>query len=967
MKANRTVYSAKLLGRVLAGSLALAVPLVVQAQSEELEELELIQITGTYIPVSADAASIPITVITSQDLEVSAVTTNVLEVLRKAVPQFQGNQNIGANNANIASGSTGGGSQASLRNLTTLTLINGRRAAVSPITGTGGNQFVDLNIIPLAAVDQLQILLDGASATYGSDATSGVLNIITKRDFQGAQLSSFYEQSDNTGKWANRGINFVVGTSSGKTNITAAGGWSKQDPLFQYERDFSAFSYGTPTFGGVINIGANYFVLNPAYSAPPVAATKPTVAFPMATPPTAPDGKPYFGPVGSNAVYWGKLNAANQVVGFGAGELAFASTPEAKQVAFNLAQYVTILQRREAYGAIVSYDHEISDKTSLFGDFLFSKIDTFSQINAQPVGTNSSFNLTGAHVDNPFNATVRVRNRFVENPRQYLYETTFARAVLGLKGNLTPDISYETAVTYNKSELDFQNPGVIDSAKLLRAAGISPLATSPADRVINMFQRDIPSETVAAANFVGTSYNNFTSELNGWDGRILTKVFDLEAGPVQLALGAEYREERLAGTADLNSIPDETGAIGWTGATSVNPFSAGRDIWSGFAEARIPIFSPKQDIRAFYSLELGLAGRYEKYSDTDDPLVPKVTFRWLPVNDELAIRGSYSESFNAPTLYWLFGPSDVGFTPSVLLLPFGADPNDPNAYVGGQGQLRGRNNPELKPAESKAHTVGAVYSPRAVKGLSLEATYWRIKETDIVGVFSSQSILQDVEDNGPNSRFVKGSPNYIGQGYDVRVEGFGDSGNPITAPGQVANNIDSIYIDRPLVNISSQKASGIDFAVKYDFTTDNMGVFGVNSTFAYWIDYEFEDEPLAGRATTTGGTIPRWANYTVLTHRMGGWSSFLGLRYIPSVPAPEEITSGKTKAERYGAFDIGVSYDFTESSITSLHGLKVGFTVNNLTNEMPPYLPDTFPNANVDDGTYDPRGRTFILSASYRF
>jgi iron complex outermembrane receptor protein len=304
--------------------------------------LDKIVVTGSYIPVAADAIAIPVTVIGADEIAKTGITTNAMEVLRKAVPQFMGNANIGSENANIASGSTGGGSQASLRNLNTLTLINGRRAAASPITGTGGNQFVDLNIIPLSAIDSIEVLLDGASATYGSDATSGVINIKTKRDYNGAALSGYYEFSDQPGKWATFGGNFVTGASNGKTSITVAGGWSHQDPLYQFERGFASPQYGTPTFGGVINFGANYFVLNPAYSTPAVGAVKPTIAFStgsnsttnaLATVPVAPDGKPYFGAVGSNAYYWGKTSSAGAgVIGFGAGELAGATTPEAERL-----------------------------------------------------------------------------------------------------------------------------------------------------------------------------------------------------------------------------------------------------------------------------------------------------------------------------------------------------------------------------------------------------------------------------------------------------------------------------------------------------------------------------------------------------------------------------------------------------------------------------------------------------------
>lgn len=963
--------------KVLAATLAMA-PLTGLAQTtagegETPAKLPEIEVTGSYIPVAADSIAIPVAIVDTAAIERTGVLTNALEVLKKSVPQFTGNANIGANNANISSGSTGGGSQASLRNLTTLTLINGRRVAVSPITGQGGNQFVDLSLIPLAAIAQIEILLDGASATYGSDATSGVINIKTKRNYQGGEITGFYEWSDNDGNWENRGGNFVFGASNGKTSVVVAGGWSKQDPLFQFERSFSNPSYGTPTYGGVFNLGGNYFVLNPALSAPPVGATKPTIAFPMTSVPTAPGGAPYFGTVGSNAVYWGKTNASGAIIGFGGGELAFATSPEAEQVAFNLSQYVTLLQRREARGLLVSADHVLSDSMTFFSDVLISTTKTQSQINGQPLGTGVSASYAG----NPFNNSVTVRNRSLENPRVYKYDTNFVRVVGGIRGEINDRISYETAINLNQSDLAHKNPGVIDFAGFQAGTGISPADPTP---TINLFQRDVSPEAWAAGNFIGTAFNDFTSRLESWDGRLLIDAFELSSGFIKAAVGGEYTRERLTGTADINSIPDANGIIKWTGATSVNPFSADRDITSAWVEIFVPITSAEQDIKGFYKTEVTLSGRYEKYSDTDDPTVPKISFRWLPFNDEFAVRGSYGESFNAPTLYQLFGPSDVGFTPSVVLLPFGLDPDNADNYVGGQANLRGGSNPALSPAESKSYNLGVVWSPKSVKGLVVEATYWKVEEENIVGVISSQSILQDVEDNGPNSQYIRNlpngqpNPNYVGDrnnpvSYDVTLQGFGSLGTPVTAPGQVANNFDDVYVQRPLVNIATQEASGVDASVKYKYDWTDIGLFEASVVMTYWIDYVFGSEDLAGYATITGGTIPRWSTYTQIGYTRGNINAYFGHRFIPTTFGPDEaaVQADKTSAEHYSTYDFGVAYEFDDSLVPVLDGLRLSVSVQNLGNELPPTLPNTFTNSNADDGTYSPIGRSFTVAASYKF
>lgn len=939
------------------------------------QQLQPFLVTGSHLALAADRMAVPVTAITAEEITRTGVTTNAFEVIRNVFPQFQGNTNIGADNANINAGDTGGGSQASLRNLTTLTLINGRRVAVSPITGTGGNQFVDLNIIPLAAIDRIEVLLDGASATYGSDATSGVVNFKTRRDYQGGAVRGFYEWTDNHGHWANRGANFIAGSGNGRTHFTVAGGYSRQDPLFQFERSFSNPTYGSSSYGGVINVGTHYFVLNPALSEPPVGPTKPVVAFPLATAavPLAPGGRPYFGVTGSEAVYWGKVSAGN-LVGFGAGELGAATTAEAAKVAFNLSDYVTLLQRREAKGALVSFDHKFTEGLSFFGDLLIAKIDTFAQVNAQPIGALADFNVTENHPYNPFAATVRVRNRFLTNPRSYLYDTSFVRGVAGLRGRLGEQTTFESAMNLNHSQLAYQNPGVIDAIGLLAAAGIRPAATA-AGQALNLFQRDVPESEVRAGGFVGAAYKEFESKLNSWDGRIITRAANLPSGPLTLALGVELRRESLAGDADSKSIPNELGLIGWTGASSVNPFSARRRIESVFAEVLVPLTGSKYRRPGFYRTELSLAVRHERYSDTQDPTVPKLSLRWQPFGDDFALRSTYSESFNAPSLYRMFGPVDVGFSEEARLLPFAAA-DQPGNYVNGQSQSRIGSNPQLTPTTSRAYTVGLVYSPRGLKGLSFDVSYWNIEERDVVDYVSSRSVLQSVETLGPNSPYVRhlanGQPNpaYVGdlqspRSYDVRLEGF-STGRLITAPGQVANNLDSVYLTRPYVNISRQSASGIDFTLKYQWTSARWGRFDARSNFVYWEDYELAGEELAGRATIKAGTIPRWANYASVSWEQGALSGFVSSRYLPEIAAPDQV-GAKKFAEAYATFDLGLSYSFGQRPQAFFKGFRVQAMVKNVGNEKPVVLAKTFTNANADIGTYDPVGRRFLIVAGFDF
>src|SRR5258708_6214369 len=233
-------------------------------------KLEKFVVTGSYLPVAANSVAIPVITVDSKSIENSGNNTNVLEILRKTVPQFSGNGNLGSANSNVGSSSTNGGSQLALRNTATLVLINGRRVAYSPVSSSGGYQFVDVNMIPVAAIDRIEVLADGASAIYGSDAVAGVVNIIMKSSYQGFETGGRYGWTTNQGHQATRSMYLVGGVSNAKTSITISSEWMKEDPVFAYERPYSAQTFGTPSFAGSVNIGGNFYLLKPSITAPTV-------------------------------------------------------------------------------------------------------------------------------------------------------------------------------------------------------------------------------------------------------------------------------------------------------------------------------------------------------------------------------------------------------------------------------------------------------------------------------------------------------------------------------------------------------------------------------------------------------------------------------------------------------------------------------------------------------------------------
>ena len=868
--------------------------------------LDAYEVTGSYLPAAADAIATPVITVDSAALEQSATRSNILDSLRKTVPQFSGNGNLGTNNANIGGGATNGGSAVALRNAATLVLINGRRMAVSPVSGTGGANFVDVNLIPFAAIESIEVLPDGASAIYGTDAVSGVVNVLLRDHYDGFEVGGRYGFTDNEGRAEERSAYVLGGVGNEKTKIAVAAENATQDPIFNFQRPYSAETYGTGSFPGSVSIGANFYLLSPSLNAPnPISGGQPS------------------GVLVSSNVYSGPNSFGTQSQNF------------------NLSQFVTQSLKNERSSFVASGEHQFSDRLTFFADVLFSKTATYSQINGQPLVVAA---LAGS-INNPFDEDVVVRNRFLGNPRAYAVDTNATLLTAGFKGRFSEDWTWETAFTRSMNRQDYANPGVIDNAKLDAAI---------ASGLINLFAREQAPGAIAASGAVGTGTSSFESTLTGGDFRTVGHLADLPAGPLDIALGGEFREESLTGKADALSIPDALGNIGWNGGSSLSPFSARREISAGFAELRVPLL--KEKTLAHY-LEVSGAVRHENYSDTDDPTVPKITFRYLPFDDQFALRGTYSESFAAPTLFDLFGPSGVGYTDDIILDPIGPGLPDPDNPT--QTNRQDVGNPGLAPSTSQSYTFGFVFSPKAVRGLSFSADYFRIKQEGLVSRIEDSVVLQSVENLGPASPYAD----------RVRLKGFGAAGTPITAAGQISgNSADDIYLTTPLVNLASTDIQGVDIQTRYELDADGIGQFDFRNVVGIYLQYETVRSPGdapqddAGRSSILNGTLPRWQSFTSVDYTRGPIGAYLGYRFIPSL----KHNDGGDKLNSFYTLDGAVSYTLKGKWFAAKEA-KFTVGVDNITNQFGPLDPTSFGDSNVDTGTYGAMGRFYYVDLKFTF
>ncbi len=895
------------------------VPATTPTVTEQAVALEQFVVTGSLIPIAAGSPAIPVKVIGAPEIERTGISTDLADVLRRSQPSFYGANNLGSDVANTNSGDTNGGSGLALRNRSTLVLINGRRAAVSPVLATGGLPFVDISVIPLAAIERVEVLSDGASATYGSDAVSGVINIILKTNYQGAEVGGSYGFSTNKERWATRSFYAVAGATSGDTSVTFTTEWKRSDPLIQKERDYSTGLFRTPTFAGTLNIGLDFYYLNPNLSAPPLNL----------------DLTP--AQLVAQGIYQGPL------------------TQTGVSQFLDISLYPTLLAKAERRSFTTAIEHRLNPSTRLFADLIYSLNETESVLNAQPV----SGTVLAASPINPFDVNVTARNRFLTFPRIYANETTTLRGVFGIKGGFADGWNYEAAGNFNRTNHKFRNRNLIDGAKY------SELTLS---RVYNPFARTQSPGVIES--MLGTQVRDYFSTLKSFDLRVNGPIFQLPGGTVQLGVGAGFTWEELDFTNDRND--QQTG--GWLDATPRQPFNARMNTDGYFAEVRVPVFSEKNAIRGAHVLEVSLAARYDIYSTTSDPLVPKYSIRYLPFNDELAFRASYSESFVAPNLYELYGPLSVGRSPNINMARYDSNGN-PLGVLTGDRQYRSQtgSNTALRPSESRNWSAGVVWSPKAIKGFSISADWFNIDERDIVSSVPDLLIVSDVERNGPRSIFA----DRVRLATSVAGESHFTDGAPITAPGQITNRpSDDVWYTNQNVNVAGAWQDGMDLQFSYKHDTSGWGRVTTTVAGTYLRRYVFQALPIStpdgyqdgffarGSGTNRNGVFPRYRVNSRIDWSHKNWTAGIANTYIPSV---DDITSPtKFRVKKYHSFDVQVGHSFANWGNRRLRGLTASVGVNNVFNTFPPLIPSEG-NQSHDINTYDPIGRMIYVQAKYKF
>jgi iron complex outermembrane recepter protein len=863
-----------------------AVPAEAGAPPPSTAEVERVVVTGSNIPTAEETGPNPVDTYRPQDIEKLGIRSAT--DLQEFIPQQAG----GTVNLNIGNGGDGT-VQFNLRGLLpkeTLVLIDGKRVALPSLNLAGASSGVDINLIPFSMVDHVDILKDGASAVYGSDAISGVVNFFLIHKFRGLEIGGTYGNTDlgasnDMGEWE---AWIKAGTGDDKTDIVVvADFWERTGGIFSRDRDISSNAFFVPwggfdgrsgnfpgRVGGFRLLPSMFFgpdgvpvpgVNTPIPHSAPNAATSPFYKNPFVVNPNAYPGAPG---IHNSRVQFDQFGTQYQ----GGGNYFF----------FNFAAFTPALppgDRQVYYG---SFTRDLCDKyLTVFGDFKIARSFFDSSLAAVPFspdpfkipGTNVGFSPTGISVPivnawNPFtvaNATipnffpdgsslpvttgVRFRGINDTGPRSekftyydYLFDLGL-RGELGLIGDYFKTWSWEGGFRYARNEGTDLSVGEVSQPGLRDAL----LSTDPAtafDPFLNFTGHNTKAARAAVyVNLQNTGKYELPIGYLTFNG----DLFNLPAGPVSFAIGGEYDAPRFTRNRDpLNNTFQSIGSV------DGQSFKVNRDVWGIYEEVRVPFTSPTWNFPGFYSLEVDFAEREEWYSNNSNTVLvpfvpsahttynaqkPKVSVRWQPLDPKyvgaVTLRGSYTEAFHAPTLSELSPAGTQGF-------PIVADPF--STLTEPQVEERISGNPFLHPEVAYEWTYGIVYSPKWVKGLTLSADWWHIDMRDIVSPQGAQFIIESnppppppAVQNGPLVfRAPSGIPGVVG---------------PVT-----------LVLD-PSQNLSGAIFEGLDYEAIYilDSSMFGHGDFGrltttVNGT---WLSRaEFQANPNSKRFGIAGEFLP---------------------------------------------------------------------------------------------------------------
>jgi iron complex outermembrane receptor protein len=870
----RLLATAAPLGLMLAASPAMAqdkpadlAPAAADQATDTTQPSEDIVVTGTLFSTKLTTTASPVTVLTSENLARAGIT-NVSDAIRSVSADGAGSIGNG-----FSSGFSAGGSAVSLRNLgvsSTITLVDGLRSANFPLNDDGHNNYVDLNSIPMANVESIQILKDGASSLYGADAIGGVVNLVTRKTFKGfdATVDGGVSEKGEFGKYRGRVLAGFGDYSSQGFNVYVGGDYERSAMVTNDSIGFPFNTLDLSSIGGADNNRADDTLTTPTPNAVVTRTTQTDLNNPLAGS-VANATKP--------AIFNSLTPLANCPYGtFSENNATRVGTACAHDIQKEYAIFLPFQERYDVVGRASfrlgsniegyvagSYAHnrvEISRapvgvrQTQAFGGSPATSTSTPGIV--LPVYICSSGVNCSTAADRQLNPNNPYAAAFAANPNAgaarlyYLFGDIKSgskrinevyRVSAGLKGDIGDNWKWNIQSAYSRDNLDLTVYGNFNLNGLVKAINtgaynfVNPSLNSQAVR-----------DMVAPAINAKSDSTEFTV-----DAVVSGRLVALPGGDMQLAVGGQFRHEEL-NNRSLNPNLD------LPGVSTAQAFGK-RSVWAGFFELDAPVLE---------MLDINLSGRYDHYSTGIGRFSPKATVKFQPVKG-FALRGTYSEGFRAPT----FAESNprssysgfVGYTPNSDFVA--AHPGNAGytaAYSLGRGFV---GNPDIKPEISRSFTAGAIIDP--VPWLTFTADYYRVKKSNLIVtgplVGPAISAYYSVANQSFNSAAAAAAAGCakvaaVAPGYSCNVIDGADPSNLNSLPRL-------LVLNAPYVNSAYLISSGLEFSldaripisegIKFESRLD------VQETLQY--DLHPVNGPVQKYAGTvgpedlsSGGGTPRW-------------------------------------------------------------------------------------------------------------
>jgi outer membrane receptor protein involved in Fe transport len=954
-----------------------------------------IVVTGTRIASPNLQSVSPVQVVTSQDIAIGG-RVQTIDILNQ-LPQASFAVGVDFGPTSDALSNPGGSATVDLRGIgpqRTLVLVDGKRLGIGDPNTGNPNPAPDINQIPSALVDRVEVLTGGASATYGSDAVAGVVNFIMKKNFSGVQLDAEWGENQHDqhnsfmqglersfgvkvpgSKWDGYSGNYslLVGMNSadGKGNVTGYATYFSQDPIYQGARDYSACQLKADPLRCTGSVNSNQFYLsNDAATLLSVQGHN-FVPYPAtgATPPPLFNSNPYESLIHQDTRYTGGFMANYEVNDWIKPYLTF--------------QYMHDQTNTQvAPGGLFQGAGATAD-----GGFLVNCNNPLLSGQEQGVlGCTAGDIASGATRDIAFG-----RRNVEGGPRQFEYDHDNFRVVAGSKGQLWGPFTYDLYASYYDTKVFVSNAGFLSVARTQNAFLVGGTAASPVCQVgagsgcvpYNIFQEGgVTPAALSYLNEIGTSRGSTTEAvvegtITGNLAQYGVKSPWADEG-VGLAAGFQVRRDTLVYTPDQAELSNDMSGFGGA-AVSVNNALG---VSEGYGELRVPVIS---DRPLFHDLSLNAGYRYSAYSTGANARTFKGGGEWAPTED-FRFRGGFNRAVRAPSIIELYTPESVTNTSIVAEDPCALGAAHPaslaaclntGATAANYGKipqcpadqcavLQG-GNPDLQPETADTYTLGGVFTPHFIPGFQASIDYYHIDLTGIIGNIPLGVSLTNC---------LAGQQTYCKNVVRNPVTGI-LFGTTVGAGGYFVGND---------INVASEVVQGLDIQASYRlplsrFGKDDWG--SLNFSLNGSVDMGWQSQPLPGAKTYNckglfgpqcQGVFPEWRHTLRATwnapHNLQAsiaWRYIGGTEYEADTNQP--TIGGNTTPDPLAHTIPAVNYMDVALAWQVRSGLTIRAGVNNILDQDPPLIENTIVgNANPNSyPIYDLLGRHLFVALTAKF